>query len=298
MAFTSWAKQRPDFAAESAAKPIQRFESSESMEQRSIFITGAASGIGQATAELFRKKGWFVGCYDVNSEALEQLRTSLGEFCCTGYLDVRDKQAFDDAMAGFSDLTDGRLDIMFNNAGITAGGYFDDVPFERIIDIVNINLIGVLNGTHAALPLLKQTDNSLCFTTASSAAIHHSPGMAVYGATKHAVKGFTQSMSVELARYGCRASDVLPGIIDTPLWQSSKYVEGKPVSSYESIPERNADRTDAVRTIAPSEVAEAVWDAYHGDKVHWYVPPELEENTKRTETPEERRDAEIPQHLT
>jgi NADP-dependent 3-hydroxy acid dehydrogenase YdfG len=266
------------------------------MKQKSIFITGAASGIGCATAELFYEKGWLVGCYDNDTDALENLRQKLGERCLTGHLDVRDKEAFDAAMAVFSERTDGHLDIMFNNAGITAGGYFDDVPFDKIIDIVNINFIGVLNGTHAAIPLLKQTENSLCFSTASSAAIHSSPGMAVYGATKHAVKGFTQSMSVEMARYGCRAADVMPGIIDTPLWSSSKYVEGEAVSNYEEIPKRNADRTDAIRTIAPSEVAEAVWKAYHGNRVHYYVPPELEENTRRKDTPEEIRDAAIPQH--
>jgi len=266
------------------------------MEQKSIFITGAASGIGRATAKLFHEKGWFVGCYDVDTDSLEDLRQEFGERCLIGHLDVRDKEAFDVAMAAFSKETDGHLDVMFNNAGVTSGGYFDEVPFDKLIDIVNINLIGVLNGAHAAIPLLKQTENSLCFSTASSAAIHSSPGMAVYGATKHAVKGFTQSMSVELMRHGVRASDVLPGIIDTPLWKSSKYVEGKPDSTYEEIPQRNADRTDAIRTIAPSEVADAVWNAYHGNKVHWYVPPELEENTRRKETPEEIRDAAIPQH--
>jgi NAD(P)-dependent dehydrogenase (short-subunit alcohol dehydrogenase family) len=266
------------------------------MEEKSIFITGAASGIGRATAELFHEKGWFVGCYDVDTDALENLRQELGGNCLTSSLDVRDKDSFDAAMAAFSEITDGRLDIMFNNAGITVGGYFDEVPFDKIIDIVNINFVGVLNGTHAAIPLLKQTENSLCFNTCSSAAIFGSAGMAVYSATKFAVKGFTEAMSVELARFGSRASDVLPGIIDTPLWLSNRYVDGKAVATFEKTPKRNADRTDASRTIAPSEVAEAVWNAYHGNKLHWYVPPELENNTRRKETPEEIRDAIIAQH--
>ena len=131
------------------------------MEQRTIFITGAASGIGRATAELFHEKGWFVGCYDVDTDALEDLRKALGGRCLTSCLDVRDKEAFDAAMAAFSEQTDGHLDVMYNNAGITVGGYFDDVPFEKTMDIVNINLIGVLNGTHAAIPLLKQTDTGV-----------------------------------------------------------------------------------------------------------------------------------------
>ena len=70
----------------------------------------------------------------------------------------------------------------------------------------------------------------------------------------------------------------MPGIIDTPLWGSSRYVDGKAVATFVKTPKRNADRTDASRTIAPSEVAEAVWRAYHGTKLHWYVPPELEKN--------------------
>ena len=248
------------------------------MQHKSIFITGAASGIGRATAELFHSKGWFVGCFDVDNDALQVLGKALGDRYCAAYLDVRDKQAFDTALALFAEQTDGRLDLMFNNAGITVGGYFDEMPFDKIMDIVNINLIGVLNGTYAAIPLLKQTENSLCFTTSSSAAIFGAPGMAVYGATKYAVKGFTHAMSVELARYGVRAADVMPGIIDTPLWGSSRYVDGKAVATFAKTPKRNADRTDASRTIAPSEVAQVVWRAYHGTKLHWYVPPELEQN--------------------
>ena len=266
------------------------------MEKKSIFITGAASGIGRATAELFHEKVWFVGCYDVDDDALHKLQEELGDFYTTSHLDVRDKEAFDAAMAAFSEQTDGHLDIMFNNAGMTVGGYFDETPFDKVMDIVNINLVGVLNGTYAAIPLLKQTENSLCFTTSSSAAIFGSPGMAVYGATKYAIKGFTQAMSVELARYGVRAADVMPGIIDTPLWRSNRYVDGEVVSTFAKTPARNADRTDASRTIAPSEVAEAVWNGYHGNKLHWYVPPELEENDLATATSlEARRDEMIAQ---
>lgn len=264
------------------------------MDQKSIFITGAASGIGRATAVLFHDKGWFVGCYDVDAEALKDLEIELGDCCLTGSLDVRDKEAFDAAFASFSEKTDGHLDIMFNNAGIAIGGFFDDLPIEKAMDIVNINLAGVLIGTHAAIPLLKKTENSLCFTTSSSSAIFGSPGMAVFGATKFAIKGFTQAMSVELARYGMRAADVVPGIIDTPLWKGDRYVEGKPVSTFEKIPKRNADRTDSSRTVSPSEVAGAVWEAYHGDKIHYYVPSDLEERDSPSRgTPEEIRDGMI-----
>ena len=115
--------------------------------------------------------------------------------------------------------------------------------------------------------------------------------MATYAATKHAVKGLTEALSVELARYGSRAADVLPGIIDTPLWQGSLYTEGGEVTAIPNVPKLNAQRTDASRTIAPSEVALSVWDAYHGDQLHWYVPPELVERERvKLEQPEAMRD--------
>ena len=79
----------------------------------------------------------------------------------TACLDVTDKSAFDDAIASFSKHTDGHMDIMFNNAGIALGGFFDEIPFEKIMLMLNINLIGVVNGAYAAIPLLKNTENSL-----------------------------------------------------------------------------------------------------------------------------------------
>ena len=266
------------------------------MEQKSIFITGAAGGIGRATAELFHKKGWLVGCYDVDEASLQQLESELGDRIVSSYLDVRDKAAFDQALAAFFEWSNGRLDIMFNNAGMAVGGSFDAVPFEKILDMVNINLVGVMTGIYSAIPLLKQTSNSLCFTTSSSSATFGSPGMATYAATKHAVKGLTEALSVELAPYGCRAADVLPGIIDTPLWQGSLYKEDGSVAAIPNMPKLNADRSDASRTIAPTEVAECVWNAYHGDKLHWYVPPELVERDKaKVESPEAMRDELIAQ---
>lgn len=266
------------------------------MEQKTIFITGAASGIGRATARLFHQHGWFVGCCDIDTEGLQALKTELGNNSIYLPLDVRDKPTFDAAMTTFAEHTDSRLDIMFNNAGMAIGGHFDDVPFEQIRNMVDINLVGVLTGIYAAIPLLKQTENSLCFTTASSSATFGSPGMATYAATKFAVKGLTEALSVELARYGCRAADVLPGIIDTPLWQSKAYKAGGTEGAVPDLPKLNAERTDAGRTIAPEEVAECVWQAYQGDRLHWYVPPELvERDIAKVESPEAMRDELIAQ---
>ena len=267
------------------------------MTERAIFVTGGASGIGRAAVERFHAEGWFVGAYDVDADGLAALAETLGERVITGLLDVRDRDAYEEALAGFAAASGGRLDVLFNNAGIAVGGYFDEVPFERIRDMVDINLMGVLNGIHAAVPYLRETPNSLCLTTCSSAATFGTAAMATYAATKFAAKGFTEAMSVELARFGSRAADISPGIIDTPLWQSERFVKGKQGKNMANMPKANQGRTDASRTLAPEVVAECALEAYAGDRVHYYVPPELVDRYRAgAADPEALRDAAIEQH--
>lgn len=260
-------------------------------ERRSIFITGAASGIGLATARLFLNSGWFVGGYDVDEARVSELSTELGTNGTAGSLDVRDKAAVDRCLAEFVTAAGGRLDIMFNNAGIAVAGNLDDVPFGRLRDVVDINLMGVLNGMHAAIPHLATTPNSLCFTTASSAAVFGTAGMAVYGATKAAVRSLTEALSVELARYDSRAADVAPGIIDTPLWESDRFGPGSTRKPIRNLAKANVERTDAGRTVAPEEVAACVLAAYSSDRLHWYVPEGVADNEIiRATEPERLRD--------
>lgn len=266
------------------------------MERHAIFITGAASGIGRATAKRFGGQGWFVGAADLDAAGLESLQRELGaDNCFISTLDVTDKAAFDKVVAAFAEATDGRLDILYNNAGIGVTGFFEDIPFEKTLDVVRVNLIGVLNGIHAALPLLKQTPNSLCFSTSSSAATYGAPGLAVYAATKFAVKGLTEALAVELSRCGVRAADVLPGLIDTPILRNSpRYVDGKVQPSEGRTIGANAPTEGPFRLIGPEEVAEAVWQAYESDRMHWYVPEEIGQIDKqKAASPEAMRDARI-----
>lgn len=246
--------------------------------RKSIFITGAASGMGRETARLFHQKGWFVGAYDVNPDGLRALEKELGaDNCVVRKLDVTDKQDYERAIAEFGAATDGKMDILYNNAGIGVGGYFDEIPFEDILRVVNVNFIGVMNGIHSAIGLLKATPGSLCFTTSSSSATYGMPRIAVYSATKHAVKGLTEALSIEFRRHGVRAADVLPGLIDTAIL---------PPGAAERAPKEGM-----FRLIAPMEVAKVVWEAYNSDKLHWYVPDEIGELDKAAgNTPELVRD--------
>ena len=236
-------------------------------KKKSIFITGAAGGMGSSTARLFKKNGWFVGCYDINESSLDELKSELGnEDIIYEQLDVTNKSQFEECLSNFSKNTNDTLDILFNNAGITEGGFFDEIPYENHIKIININVIGVINGIYSAASLLKNTENSLCISTSSSSGIMGMEMIATYSATKHAIKGLTESLSAEFSRFDTRVSDILPGVIDTPM--ISKEIR-------DHLPE-----SGMWRLISSDEIAETVWASYHSNDIHWYVPKELEDLEK------------------
>lgn len=244
--------------------------------RKSIFITGAASGMGRATAKLFHEKGWFVGAYDVNTDGLATLAQEIGnDNCVTGKLDVTSKPEFDASIAAFAEETDGKLDLLYSNAGIGESGWFEDIPFEHALKVVQVNLVGVLASIYAALPLLKATKNSMVFITSSSSATYGMPRIAVYSATKHAVKGLTEALSVEFSRFGVRVADVLPGLIDTAILRSTPNRSGDRAKPTEDEFYANVPKKGMMRLMPASAVADCVWTAYHSEKLHWYVPKEV-----------------------
>lgn len=246
--------------------------------RRVLAVTGAASGIGRAAAVLFAAAGWSVAAFDVDAAGLDRLAADLGDAdTLLRPLDVTDRAAVLAAMDALRDWSGGRLDLLFNNAGVIAKGAFADMPWEQITGIVGVNLLGGMSVIHAGLSLLRATPNALCMSTASASAIFGSADLAVYSATKHAVKGFTEALSLEFSRYGIRAADVLPGIIETAMLP----------------PEMKAllPATGHWRLHAPAAVAQAVWDAYHGTRLHSYVPPELQDvDVRITQDPDWARD--------
>jgi NAD(P)-dependent dehydrogenase (short-subunit alcohol dehydrogenase family) len=244
--------------------------------RKSIFITGAASGMGRATATLFHGKGWFVGAFDVNTDGLKTLEQELGsDNCFTRRLDVTSKPDFDATMAAFAEETGGKMDLLFSNAGIGESGWFEDVPFEQAMRVIQVNLIGVVASLYCALPLLKATPGSLAFITSSSSATYGMPRIAIYSATKHAVKGLTEALSVEFARHGVRVADVLPGLIDTNILRATPNRSGDRAAPSEEEFYKNAPKKGMFRLMPASAVAECVWAAYHSERLHWYVPKEI-----------------------
>ena len=229
------------------------------MSRSAIFITGAAAGIGRATAELYAAKGWFVGLYDVAGDAVTALRDRLGaEQAIAEALDVTDATAFAAALERFF-ARSGRLDVMFNCAGILATGDFADIPIDRHHRLVDVNLKGVLNGAHAALPYLKQSRGACLINMASASAIHGAPGFASYGATKFAVKGLTEALSIEWAQYGIRVMDLLPLFVATPMVHDV------------AAPPKSIGRLGV--NLSAEDVAAKVWQASQArgwPHTHWY----------------------------
>ncbi|OBI13663.1 SDR family oxidoreductase [Mycobacterium sp. E2497] len=242
---------------------------------KSIFITGAGSGMGREGAKLFHAKGWRVGAVDRNDDGLTTLREELGDRLWTRRVDVTDKAALEGALADFcAGNSGGGLDMMWNNAGIGESGWFEDVPYEAAMRLVDINYRAVLTGAYASLPYLKKAPGSLMFSTSSSSATYGMPRLAVYSSTKHAVKGLTEALSVEWGRHGVRVADVLPGLIDTAILTTTTNHSGDggaPRTAEEL--HATAPKKGPFRLMPASSVAEAAWQAYHHPKrLHWYVP--------------------------
>ena len=234
--------------------------------KKAIFITGGASGIGRAIAHRFAEGGWFVGLGDVDTKGMDETQAEIGSgFSFTHTFDVRDRAAWDEALDAFAMAAGGRIDVVANNAGIPLGGTIDQNSVEEIERCLDINLKGVLFGAQAALPYLKQTAPGSCLlNTASAAGIYGTSGASVYSATKFGVRAITESLDGEWAEHGINVRSIMPSFIETPLIHQTPNSQ-----SNESI----KDRVQAAGLeITPvSEVAEAAWQAVHGDRLHTLV---------------------------
>ena len=232
---------------------------------KTIFITGAGSGMGREGAKLFHAKGWRVGAVDRNADGLASLTQSAWrERLWTRAVDVTDKAALDGALADFcAGNVGGGLDMMWNNAGIGDGGWFEDVPYEDAMRVVDVNYKAVLTGAYGALPYLKKTPGSLMFSTSSSSGTYGMPRIAVYSSTKHAVKGLTEALSVEWQRHGVRVADVLPGLIDTAILTTTpKHSERRPAEKVADEIRAAAPKKGMFRLMPAASVAEVAWQAY------------------------------------
>ncbi len=182
-----------------------------------VFITGAGAGIGQETARLFAKKGWFVGLYDRDEDAVKRLADEIGsKQALSGKLDVTDVDQWKKSLAGFFDKT-GQLDLLINNAGILHSGSFENISLEQHQQLININVQGVINGCHSAFPYLQTTPHSRVINLSSASAIYGQPDIATYSASKFAIRGLTEALDNEWKVQGIRVLDIMPLFVKTAM---------------------------------------------------------------------------------
>jgi NAD(P)-dependent dehydrogenase (short-subunit alcohol dehydrogenase family) len=177
-------------------------------EGLAAIVTGGASGIGRATAELLAARGARVAALDINPD---QVADPLVGIRC----DVTDDASVRAAVAEAADRF-GRLDIVINNAGIGAQGDVaanDDAQWQQVLDV---NVIGMARVSRAALPWLRQSPSAAIVNTCSIAAWAGLPQRALYSASKGAVYGLTLAMAADHVREGIRVNAVAPGTVDTP----------------------------------------------------------------------------------
>jgi NADP-dependent 3-hydroxy acid dehydrogenase YdfG len=223
-------------------------------------ITGAARGIGKATAQALLRQGMKVAIGDVDFAAAQQTASELGASTVALPLDVTDRASF----SAFLDRAEeqlGPVDVLVNNAGIMQIGRFvdeDDLTARRMVDI---NIHGVILGMKLALERMVPRDRGHIVNISSQAGKYGSPGGATYSATKHAVIGLTEAVRGELhlMKASIDLSYVMPFVVNTELGSGLGEARG-------------------LKSLQPSDVAEAIVDALQHGVVDVWVP----KSSKRT----------------
>lgn len=185
------------------------------LEGKKALVTGGASGIGAATVARLAAEGAEVWVGDIDVEGAQKIADEVAGHAVE--LDVTDLDAARSAVHAAGDL-----DILVNNAGMDNFGFFVYVNQEQWRQVLDINLGGVMNCTHAALPGMQERGYGRIVNVASEAGRVGSKGSAAYSAAKAGVIGFTKAIAREAARYGVTSNAIAPGPIETPLLMGAK----------------------------------------------------------------------------
>ena len=157
----------------------------------------------------------------------------------------------------FAEKTNGTMDILFNNAGILHMGRFEELSIAEHKTTIDVNITGIINCTHTCFSMLKQTPEAYIVNMSSGAAFYGSPEHSSYSASKFAVRSLTESLNIEFAPYDIMVTDLMPSYVQTPMimnqTRSSVFLE-----KFKS-------------RLTPEKVAQYVWKASQGRKIHWPV---------------------------
>lgn len=194
-------------------------------EQRVALVTGASSGFGMLISLALAQAGYIVVAGVRRPEAEDELRLRAEQEGACGLihplrLDICRPEHIEQASAYIED-TYGRLDVLVNNAGEAVGGMVEEVPLADWRRQMETNFFGTLAVTQAMLPLLRTTGRAKIIMLSSISGVVGFPGYGPYAASKFAVEGFSESLSMELAPWGVDVVLVQPGAYGTPIWRKS-----------------------------------------------------------------------------
>lgn len=234
-------------------------------------VTGGASGIGRALAEELAKRGCEVVLVDLQIESAEEVASKIrasGGNAKAMEIDVTDFSAMEQLVQETVART-GRLDFIFNNAGIVIAGPVDRLGIEDWNQIVDVNLRGVINGTQATYKIMMKQGFGHIINTASMAGLGAGPGNVAYTTTKHAIVGLSKSLRAEAAQFGIRVSVLCPGAVRTPILEGG----GKYGKMLIDIPPEELRRMfEKLRPMSPNIFAEKVLKSVAKNKAIIIVP--------------------------
>lgn len=194
-----------------------------------IIITGASGGIGAEVARIFSVQGYYVGLISRQPKMLQNLDAERTMLIAA---DVTDAKAFEKAVSQLEQRF-GSVDCLINNAGMVIPGDFDELTPEQNKQVIQLNVLGVMNGIHAVLPSMLQRNHGTVINVSSLADRLPRPHIPVYAASKAAVKSLSDSLRASYAKQGIRFCNIAPAKVKTALMQQSNVPDSELISTAE-----------------------------------------------------------------
>jgi NAD(P)-dependent dehydrogenase (short-subunit alcohol dehydrogenase family) len=219
---------------------------------KTIIITGAATGIGATTAQLFSEQGAKVFALDIHpltytAENVEYIQCDVANF-----------EQVKDHIEDIVDSID-KLDFLFSNAGIHGIATLEDTSLEQIDNFININIKGVLNTLKCVLPVMREQRHGSVVLMGSDQCFIGKPASALYGLTKGAIGQLTKSLAIDYAAYNVRVNCVCPGTVDTPIARRAvKFLSEQNAASEADIMAMFEDCQPVKRLATTMEIAKTV----------------------------------------
>lgn len=228
-------------------------------DQKAIFITGASSGLGRATAKLFASKGWKVIASMRDPKKEKELSSMSGIELMS--LDVTDPDQIESVAEQV--VASGGVDVVFNNAGYGLAGALEGLTDDQIVRLVNTNMLGTIRTTKAFIPHFREKRAGLFINTTSLGGLMSFPFNSIYHATKWAIEGWSESMAFELNQFGIGIKTIEPGGIRTDFFTRSLDTARHP--AYDALVNKFmgliTDPKQMETYSSPEQIAEVVYEA-------------------------------------